>query len=126
MTQNLSAKDLILAPELTTEQVNQILEPYSFQDVSRAARNLQNLAVGLSPLPQAFSEIVEFLLKSVADSPDPDAALNNFERFATATFDRLWLYRLLREAPFLLRMLTTCFGASAYLSDILVRNPEYF
>jgi glutamate-ammonia-ligase adenylyltransferase len=126
MTQNLSAKDLILAPELTTEQVNQILEPYSFQDVSRAARNLQNLAVGLSPLPQAFNEIVEFLLKSVADSPDPDAALNNFERFAAATFDRLWLYRLLREAPFLLRMLTTCFGASAYLSDILVRNPEYF
>ncbi len=126
MTQNLSAKDLILAPELTTEQVNQILEPYSFQDVSRAARNLQNLAVGLSPLPQAFSEIVEFLLKSVADSPAPDAALNNFERFAAKTFDRLWLYRLLREAPFLLQMLTTCFGASAYLSDILVRNPEYF
>ena len=126
MTSNLTPKDLILSSEdLSTEVVNQILEPYGFQDVQGVNRRLDNLA-DVPPYREAFAEIVSHLLSASADSPDPDAALNNFERFANVTFDRLWLYRLLHDAPFLLRILSTCFGSSIYFSDILVRNPEYF
>ncbi len=125
MTSNLNPKDLILAPELTTDAVDQILKPYGFQDLRRVARNLQNLA-GISPYREAFAEIVGHLLSAAADSPDAEGTLNNFERFVATTFDRIWLYRLLHDAPFLLRILSTCFGSSTYLSDILVRSPEYF
>ncbi len=126
MTSNLTPKDLILSPEdLSTEVVNQILGTYGFQDVSSVNRRLHNLA-DIPPYREAFAEIVSHLLSAAADSPDPDAALNNFERFVDATFDRLWLYRLLHDAPFLLRILSTCFGSSTYFSDVLVRNPEYF
>ena len=125
MRSNLNPKNLILAPEPTTEEVDRILKNYGFQDLRRADRNLQNLA-GKPPLREAFAEIVENLLKAVAEAPHPDAALHNFERFVDVIFDRLWFYHLLRDAPFLLPILATCFGSSTYLSDVLVRNPEYF
>ena len=126
MTSNLTPKDLILSPDdLSPEVVNQILRPYGFQDVRSVNQRLNNLA-DIPPYREAFAEIVNHLLSASVDSPDADAALNNFERFVNATFDRLWLYRLLHDAPFLLRILSTCFGSSTYFSDILVRNPEYF
>ena len=126
MTAKLTPKDLILSPdELSLEVVDQILGLYGFQDVRSVNQRLNNLA-DIPPYREAFAEIVSHLLSASADSPDPDAALNNFERFTNATFDRLWLYRLLHDAPFLLRILSTCFGSSIYFSDILVRNPEYF
>ena len=126
MTSNLTPRDLILSPDdLSMEAVDQILGLYGFQDVRDANRRLHNLA-DIPPYRQAFAEIVNHLLSALADSPDADAALNNFERFVSSTFNRLWLYRLLHDAPFLLRILSTCFGSSTYFSDILVRNPDYF
>ena len=126
MASNLTPKDLILSPDdLSAEAVDQILGIYGFQDVIDVNRRLDNLA-DVPPYREAFAEIVSHLLSASADSPDPEAVLNNFERFVNASFDRLWLYRLLHDAPFLLRILSTCFGSSTYFSDILVRNPEYF
>jgi glutamate-ammonia-ligase adenylyltransferase len=49
-----------------------------------------------------------------------------FFRFSEAALDRLMLYSLLKENPDLLGLLVHIFGYSQYLSDILVRNPEYF
>lgn len=126
MTSNLTPRDLILSPDdLSIEAIDQVLGLYGFQDVHDANRRLHNLA-DIPPYREAFAEIVNHLLSASADSPDADAALNNFERFVSSTFNRLWLYRLLHDAPFLLRILSTCFGSSTYFSDILVRNPDYF
>ena len=126
MTSNLTPRDLILSSDdLSMEAIDQILGLYGFQDVRDANRRLHNLA-DIPPYREAFAEIVNHLLSASADSPDADAALNNFERFVSSTFNRLWLYRLLHDAPFLLRILSTCFGSSTYFSDILVRNPDYF
>ena len=118
MTSNLTPRDLILSPDdLSMEVIDQILGLYGFQDVHDANRRLHNLA-DIPPYREAFAEIVNHLLSASADSPDADAALNNFERFVSSTFNRLWLYRLLHDAPFLLRILSTCFGSSTYFSDI--------
>ena len=118
-------RNLILPPGLPEDIAQRILKDYGFQDGARSLRNLQNLA-GDSPLQEAFAEIIELVLKTFADSADPDAALNNFDRFAGEIANRTWLYHLLHDAPFLLRILAVCFGFSTYLSDILVRNPEHF
>ncbi len=125
MNNNSHPKNLILTQGLPEDQAHTILKRYGFQDCARAHRNLQNLAEE-SPLREVFSEIIEPVLRIFADSADPDAALNNLDRFAGEIPNLTWLYRLLHDAPFLLRILAACFGSSAYLSDILARNPEYF
>ena len=126
MEHNLTAKDLFIGlPEITEVEAYQILEKYGFQDLDRANRNLQAIA-GSPVLRHEFAELAETLLEAFSGSPDPDAALNNFERFTAGTFSRMWLFHLLRDAPFLLHILATCLGSSTYLSDVLVRNPEYF
>ena len=122
---NLTAKDLILADDLTVEEVNAILKKYCFTDVKKADRNLLSLA-GEPPTRRLFAEIVEELLQRICESPDLDAALNNLERFANVAFDRNFFYTLLRDAPALISLLVACFGSSQYLSDTLIRNPEYF
>ena len=125
MTSNLNPKDLILTPELTTEEVEDVLKNYGLQDLPRANRNLQSLS-GEPPVREACAEIIETLLRCVAGSAHPDSALHNFARFVDVTFDRVRLYHLLRDAPFLMSILTMSFGASTYFSEILIRNPEYF
>ncbi|HIE26101.1 TPA: hypothetical protein EYP66_02315 [Candidatus Poribacteria bacterium] len=120
-----TVKDLILAPNLTSDEVNRILSRYNFTDLAKADRNLQRLAAE-PPTRQLFAEIVETLLRAIAYSPDPDAALNNLERFANTTFDRRMLYAFLRDIPALIPVLITICGCSQYLSDTLIRNPEYF
>ena len=125
MNHNLHPRDLILIPGLPENEAHRLLKEYGFEDCARSHRNLQNLA-GDSPLQEEFAEIIELVLRTFADSADPDAALNNFDRFVGEIPNRTWLYRLLHDAPFLLRILAVSFGFSTYLSDILVRNPEHF
>jgi len=122
---NLTVKDLILAPNLTSDEVNSILDQYNFTDLTKADRNLERLA-GEPPTRQLFADIAESLLLAISQSPDSDAALNNLERFADATFDRRMLYTFLRDIPALIDVLVTICGFSQYLSDTLIRNPEYF
>lgn len=125
MISDLNPKDLILAPEVTAEGIEGVLKQYGIKDLPRATRNLQSLA-GEPPVREACAEIIETLLESVANSAHPDSALHNFERFVGVTDDQLRLYHVLRDAPFLMSLLTMSFGASTYFSDILMRNPEYF
>ncbi|MFQ6042786.1 MAG: hypothetical protein ACE5PV_18165, partial [Candidatus Poribacteria bacterium] len=74
--ENPTVKDLILAPNLTSDEVNGILSQYNFTDLAKADRNLQRVAAE-PPTRQIFADIAETLLLAISQSPDPDAALNN-------------------------------------------------
>lgn len=89
-------------------------------------RSLQELATDDAHTQSHFSEIVIPVLEACLNSPNPEASLNHFSRFAEVAFNRRWLYQLLRDAPFLMRTVIFGFGASTYLSETLIRNPEYF
>ncbi len=89
-------------------------------------RSLQELATDDADIQSCFSEIVIPVLEASLNSPNPEAALNHFSRFAQVAFNRRWLYQLLRDAPFLMHTVIFGFGASTYLSETLIRNPEYF
>ncbi|MDE0684324.1 MAG: DUF294 nucleotidyltransferase-like domain-containing protein, partial [Candidatus Poribacteria bacterium] len=89
-------------------------------------RSLQELATDDADTQSHFSEIVLPVLKASLNSPNPETSLNHFSRFAQVAFNRRWLYQLLRDAPFLMRTVIFGFGASTYLSETLIRNPEYF
>ena len=58
MISDLNPKDLILAPEVTAEGIEEVLKQYGIKDLPRATRNLQSLA-GEPPVREACAEIIE-------------------------------------------------------------------
>ncbi len=117
-------------PQVQKEEIHHILSSVadSHGDVNSESilRSIQELTTDDPAIQSSFSEIAIPLLESCLNCPNPEAALKNFSRFSVVTFNRIWVYQLLRDAPFLIQTVMTSFGASTYLSDILIRNPIYF
>ena len=117
-------------PEHQREEIHRILSDATKRagdiDSESILRSLQELATEDTDLQNCFSDIVIRLLEAALNSPNPEAALNRFSRFAQVAFNRRTLYQLLRDAPSLIRTTIFGFGASTYLSEILIRQPEYF
>lgn len=116
-------------PQHIKEEIHQILSEanengYEFDD-DAIYRNLIELTTENPYTQSAFADIAISLLNACLNAPNPVAALNNFSRFAMVTFSRSWLYKLLHDAPFLMPTIMHIFGASTYLSEILIRNPIY-
>ncbi len=117
-------------PEEQKEEIHRILSDAADHsggiDNESILRSLQELATDDADIQACFSDIVIRLLEASLNSPNPESALNRFSRFVQVTFSRRWLYQLLRDAPFLIHTVIWGFGASTYLSEILIRKPEYF
>ena len=117
-------------PQGQREEIHRILSDASNRvgalDSESILRSLQELATDEKDIQACFSDIVISVLEASIDSPNPEAALNNFSRFAQVAFYRRSLYQLLRDDRFLIRPLILSFGASTYLSETLIRKPEYF
>ncbi|MCZ6541452.1 MAG: bifunctional [glutamate--ammonia ligase]-adenylyl-L-tyrosine phosphorylase/[glutamate--ammonia-ligase] adenylyltransferase [Nitrospinae bacterium] len=64
-------------------------------------------------------------LTHLAQSYNPDMALNNFDRLAEKILDKDHLYAQLSNSPFLLQALTVLFSGSQVLTDVLLSNPSY-
>jgi glutamate-ammonia-ligase adenylyltransferase len=121
----LNAKDLLLASRLERRQVAELLSPYGFKDPSRADSNLQALA-GEPSDRQLLATFIDDLLGCLAQSADPDQALNYLERFARAAINRTQLFFNLQASPKNLDILARTLGASAYMAEILIRDPQHF
>lgn len=98
---------------------------YGFADVAKAVKNIQGMAEDELAL-DAYVAVLPVLLEHIATSAAPDMALINWERFAHATIDSRVLFSLIHTNKNVLRFLNRLFSSSYFLSDILVRNPEYF
>jgi len=118
-------KDLLLAPNLTGEEVASLLRPYGFEEIKRADTNLQLIAEE-PRVRQFFAEILDDFLSALGQTPEPDRGLNDFERFTRAAISKSQLFSYLREDPATVSRAATIFGGSPFLSEILIRNPEYF
>ena len=60
----------------------------------------------------------------LSGSPNPDAAVNQFERLADAQSTEL--FRVLERHPFLLHYAIVVFGYSLWLGETLIHNPDLF
>ncbi len=90
--------------------------PPSLRDCHAAAHNLQRIA---QRVPAGVAATIPPLL---ADLPDPDAALNLFERLtATAQPE---LFRLLEHHGALVHYALVVFGYSQYLGETLIQNTD--
>jgi glutamate-ammonia-ligase adenylyltransferase len=121
----LNVKDLLLAPRLDRLQVAALLSPYGFKDPAGADANLQAMADDPSER-QLLADILEELLVCVAQSADPDQALNYLERFARAALNKTRLFSYLKDSPHTLEILARTLGGSSYMAEILIRDPHHF
>ena len=116
-------KDLLLAPQLDRHTVASLLQPYGLKDVARADANLQTVAADPSER-QLLASILEELLECVSQSANPDQALSYFERFARAGLNKAQLFSHLASSPQAMEILVRSLGGSAYMAEILIRDPE--
>ncbi|MEK6680532.1 MAG: hypothetical protein AABY79_01015, partial [Nitrospirota bacterium] len=120
----LSPIDLLLAAELSNNAIKRIYKKYGFEDAEKADKNLQ--AIAKDPyIRRLLSEVILPIFDMIKGSPDPDMTLNNLERFCNAVFDLRIFISQLKANPKLPFLLINLFSISQFLSDILIRNPEY-
>lgn len=119
-----TAKDptpLLLASGLTPQCVGDLLRPYGFTDPGCADANIQAMA-GEPRSRRLLAVILGELLGAVAETANPDQALNAWERFL-AGVNRNQLFEYLGGAPRFLRLLCAIFGNSAWMAQTLIRDP---
>jgi glutamate-ammonia-ligase adenylyltransferase len=101
-----------------------------FADPERARQNLRHIVEGrpLVPYAGALRAALERLLPRLLDalwkSPDPDEALNQFERFLAAAGPRAGYVELLAERADLLEGLVRLCAGGDLLTQLLVAQPE--
>ncbi|MYC83354.1 MAG: bifunctional [glutamate--ammonia ligase]-adenylyl-L-tyrosine phosphorylase/[glutamate--ammonia-ligase] adenylyltransferase [Acidobacteria bacterium] len=118
-------EDLLLAPELSTEEVTEFLARFGFADPAAADRNLQLMAEDVTTR-LALARMVGKLLGVVRETPDPDAALNHFERLLAVVSHPVNFLGFLGDTAEALEAVLLICGTSSYASEILIRDPETF
>jgi glutamate-ammonia-ligase adenylyltransferase len=94
------------------------LTELQFRDDTSAIRNLSRIR---ELVPPRVFETISALLPA---APNPDAAINQFERLAEATSPEL--LRLLEKHPSLIHYAVVVFGFSPWLGETLIHNPDIF
>ncbi len=89
-----------------------------FCDSEAARRNLARIR---QLVPAGVQEALAALLPS---SPNPDAAVNQFERLAESASPDL--LRLLEKHQFLIHYAVVVFAGSSWLGETLIHNPDLF
>ncbi|MGH7309563.1 MAG: bifunctional [glutamate--ammonia ligase]-adenylyl-L-tyrosine phosphorylase/[glutamate--ammonia-ligase] adenylyltransferase, partial [Candidatus Rokuibacteriota bacterium] len=106
------------------------LRATGFTDAERARHNLKLIVEGRPLVPyagalrRALERLLPALLDAVWKSPDPDEALNQFERFLGAAGPRVGLIELLAaDAEVLGGLVRLCAGGDL-LTQLLITQPE--
>lgn len=120
----MEAKDLILAADLDPAAAAGFLRGYGFEDPEKADRQLQEL-VERAGSPEYVASAVEPLLEALRKTADPDAGLANFVSFVTSFGNPAMVLGTVRDDLRFAELLTQALGGSPFLTQILLRNPEY-
>ncbi len=117
-------RDLLLAPDLSEDQVMALLAPYGFSSPRAIDACLQRMCP--EPVARlALAEHLDAFLRAAARSADPEQCLLQIDRIAEAAGQRAAVYHSLGSDPRWLETVCTVAGCSRALSDVLVINPEY-
>jgi glutamate-ammonia-ligase adenylyltransferase len=116
--------DLVLADSVPEDLSRQVLERLGFLNPQRACANLRSLA-GEGTRRHTFAKISLLAADILSQTPDPDMALNNWERFLHVRSSPEFHYNLVLSQPMRLEILLNIFAGSQFLSDTLVRYPGF-
>ncbi|WP_129124697.1 bifunctional [glutamate--ammonia ligase]-adenylyl-L-tyrosine phosphorylase/[glutamate--ammonia-ligase] adenylyltransferase [Geomonas oryzae] len=110
--------------------IKDMLEERHFEHPDAAYENLLVLRDGPAKVNlteqgrRTLEKIAPLFLQEVFSAPDPDLALTNLERFLSSQRTRSSIYALLAENRDILKLLTSLFGMSEFLSKIFIGHPE--
>ena len=116
--------DLVLSDDVGTDLRDSVLQRNGFRDPARAFVNLCRLA-GDADRRELFARLVLLACDILRRAPDPDMALNNWEHFVDALPDVKLHFGTLLAQPRRMEILLGIFAGSQFLSDTLVRYPEF-
>ncbi|MFQ5881361.1 MAG: bifunctional [glutamate--ammonia ligase]-adenylyl-L-tyrosine phosphorylase/[glutamate--ammonia-ligase] adenylyltransferase [Candidatus Methylomirabilales bacterium] len=111
-------------------EVRARLQEVGFEDLDRAYRNFQVLRDGPAFAHYskagrwALARLAPHLMKALREAPDPDMALNHFERLVAVVGAQGVFLSVLAERPEALSLLLRLFGVSDFLSRTLIQHPE--
>jgi glutamate-ammonia-ligase adenylyltransferase len=117
--------DLLLSENPDEALRRSVLGRAGFAHVERAYRNLRGLA-GDGERREGFVRLAILAVDMLRRGPDPDMALNNWERFVGELPSAAAHYRELLAQPRRLDILLQLFARSQFLADTLVRNSNFF
>lgn len=121
--------DLILIPNPDPETLRAALERYGFRDVAGAYTNLMQLSQESVPFLSTrrcrhfLASIAPQLLRTLAETPDPDMALMNLEKVTASLGAKAVLWELFSFNPPSLKLYVDLCASSQFLSEILINNP---
>ena len=115
--------DLVLSDKMPSDLREKILKNSGFKNIERAYTNLRKLA---QKRPNDFARLSVIAADILKLKPDPDMALNNWERFFHALDDADRHVHLLLAQPRRLEIMLSIFAGSQFLSDTLIRYPDFF
>lgn len=116
-------EQLLREVETAPERAQNLLADLGFLETAAAVRRLRLLLPGTVDRELAIPCLTK-LLAGIADSPNPDATLLNFERYVAQTNDPARIYRELTQRPRSIEILLKLFIGSQYLTETLLRSPE--
>lgn len=117
----------IFSGNYSREELVPMLSQYSFANPRKAAVNIYTIleqALHHEEEHRKLRSVAEALLNHIDQSPDPDMALNNFERFYTAAARKGRVMKLFYSNPEAIGTFITVFASSAYLSNLINSYPE--
>ena len=123
-------RDRRLGPPRVRVPSRLALKATGFADPERAQQNLQLLLEGRPLVPyaaalrRAMERVFVVMLDALWKSPDPDEALNQFERFIAAVGPRAGYIELLAsESEVLVGLMRLC-ASGDLLTQLLITEPE--
>ncbi|HNT75480.1 MAG TPA: glutamine synthetase adenylyltransferase [Anaerolineae bacterium] len=115
----------LLSEHTPAETIQSWLRPVGVTDWRAAHRGLLRIAADAQD-SAALSALLPALLMALADAANADHVLVNLERFIRSAADKSGTLHYLAQNPRAVEILVKLFAGSQFLTEILLRNPEYF
>ena len=115
---------LVRASGLPEADGKTLLTAAGFADWELALVRLREMAVD-DESRAALADVLPMLLMALSDAATPDASLLGIAAYVQCVPDRTVLLRYLASRPRAVEMLVKLFVGSQFLTEILLRNPDY-
>ncbi len=120
-----NAADIVLGGIVSDEVKDHVFSQAGFKHIDRSFGNLKAIA-GRGARQELFAKLSILAWDILQRCPDPDMALNNWDRFVSGIEEPAAHFKQLLHQPRRLDLLLNIFSASQFLSDILILNPKFF
>ena len=114
------AEALSLSPQAMERQLGAL----GFAAPRNALGHLRALAGQNNRRGRIQALLLPTFMEWLADTPDPDAGLLAYRRLCEENEEITWFLRTLRDDSIVARRLIRVLGTSAFVAELLMRNPE--